>query len=314
MPNSLQNSYRTASDDYRARNNGSYPPFSFIVQYLSKKCREFSDAYFHHSPLTFESRKKEPTKTAQAFTSKLDENQNISSNKAVHLSNQSKVSCLLHDNSKHNLSDCHKFAKLPHSEKINLLKKNRCCFKCFGNHMKSNCSVSVKCDRCLGNHLTAMHIDRNDSADTNPDSTKSSMCTKTCNDPSSLKDCSKVVLVDLSLKSSDKAPLRAYAILDEQSNSSFVDPKVAEYFEISGPVTDYTLQTLHGSSSNVQSVTIKDLFAKGVKEKTKFALPTLYTNLYIPNCKSEIASRDTVQRISSSILRSISVILTTMLM
>ena len=218
MPDSLQNSYRTASDDYRARNNGSCPPFSFIVQFLSKKCRELSDAYFHRSPLTFESRKKEPTKTAQAFTSKLDENQNISSNKAVHLSNQSKVSCLLHDNSKHNLSDCHKFAKLPHSEKINLLKKNRCCFKCFGNHMKSNCSVSVKCDRCLGSHLTAMHIDRNDSADTNPDSTKSSMCTKTCNDPSSLKDCSKVVLVDLSLKGSDK-----------QSNSSFVDPKIAEY-------------------------------------------------------------------------------------
>ena len=106
MPDSLQNSYRTASDDYRARNKGSYPPFSFIVQFLSKKCREFSDAYFHRSPLTFESRKKEPTKTAQAFTSKLDENQNISSNKAVHLSNQSKVSCLLHDNSKHNLSDC----------------------------------------------------------------------------------------------------------------------------------------------------------------------------------------------------------------
>ena len=163
--------------------------------------------------------------------------------------------------------------------------------------MKSNCSVSVKCDRCLGNHLTAMHIDRNDSADTNPNSTKSSMCTRTCNDPSSLKDCSKIVIVDLSLKSSDKAPLRAYAILDEQSNSSFVDPKVAEYFEISGPVTDYTLRTLHGSSSNVQSVTIKDLFAKGVKEKTKFALPTLYTNPYIPNCKSEIASRDTVQRL-----------------
>ena len=33
MPNSLQNSYRSASDDYRSHNGSQYPPFSFIVKF-----------------------------------------------------------------------------------------------------------------------------------------------------------------------------------------------------------------------------------------------------------------------------------------
>ena len=79
-----------------------------------------------------------------------------------------------------------------------------------------------------------------------------------------------------------------------QSSTSFVDPKVAEYFEISSPVSSYTLKTLTGSTS-VLGTTIENLMIKGVKQRKWYKIPVVSTNPFIPDCKSEIATPDLVR-------------------
>ena len=53
--------------------------------------------------------------------------------------------------------------------------------------------------------------------------------------------------------------LRCYVIVDEQSSSTFADPKVAEFFDIQSPVSNYNLKTLSGSSTETRGILLKNL-------------------------------------------------------
>ena len=111
------------------------------------------------------------------------------------------------------------------------------------------------------------------------DSVKYFMCTNSHNE-SDMKDFSKIVLAALSLKDSSIKSLRVYAILYEQTNSSFADPKIAEYFDLHAPVSENTLLILHGSTSNVQGMILSGLYVNGVTEKKICSSPSLYQSLY----------------------------------
>ena len=100
----------------------------------------------------------------------------------------------------------------------------------------------------------------------------------------------KLVLVDVTLRDNSIKPLRCYAIIDEGSDSTFIDPKVAHHFNINGPLFDYSLKTLHGSQLVANGILIRDLQVKGVNEKKKHSLRNATTNPFLPDCRDEIAS------------------------
>ena len=77
-----------------------------------------------------------------------------------------------------------------------------------------------------------------------------------------------------------------------------MDPKVASFFGLSGPVSDYSLSTLSGSTTRTQCVVIKGLKVKGINEKRRHFLPLVYTNPFIPDSKSEVADPQIVGRFS----------------
>ena len=49
LPESLQNSWRSISDDYRCNNFDRYPSFDIFVRFLNKKTRELSDPLLQNS-------------------------------------------------------------------------------------------------------------------------------------------------------------------------------------------------------------------------------------------------------------------------
>ena len=71
------------------------------------------------------------------------------------------ASCPVHPHSKHSLSDCYAFVKLPYDEKKTILEKNGRCFRCLGSHMQLNCNETVTCSICNDNHHTSMHCPGN---------------------------------------------------------------------------------------------------------------------------------------------------------
>ncbi|KAG1695324.1 hypothetical protein GQR58_006635 [Nymphon striatum] len=120
------------------------------------------------------------------------------------------------------------------------------------------------------------------------------LCSTVCGNPLASKNCSKVVLTEVSHPSSPIV-IRCYAILDEQSNSSFIDPKLTSSLNLSGPTCEYNLTTMTGYRNKVTASIIEGLLIRGVEEQRKYKLPSMYTSESIPDCKSEIASPKIVE-------------------
>ena len=76
---------------------------------------------------------------------------------------------------------------------------------------------------------------------------------------------------------------------------SFVDTKVATFFNINSPVVTYNLSTLAGLDIKTQGIQVTGLFIKGVGERKGFSLPQLVTNNVLPQNKNEIATPDIVR-------------------
>ena len=81
------------------------------------------------------------------------------------------------------------------------------------------------------------------------ESSTSSLRTRICKNSDTPKSCSKVLLVDLKIPSKSDKVVRCYSIIDEQSDCSFADPKIAKLFVIDFPEINYSLVTLNGCNT-----------------------------------------------------------------
>ena len=99
-------------------------------------------------------------------------------------------------------------------------------------------TTTVTCTVCGRNHLAALHR----TSETEIPSAKQipepahttvtnslTMSTKLCGDLSVNKNCSKTLLVELTMEGIENKSLQCYAIVDEQSNTTLVDEYVVEF-------------------------------------------------------------------------------------
>ena len=296
MPDDMQNRWRSLCDDYKIVHD-RHPPLQTFIEFLGKKIREYSDPLFQKAPGKREFLKRDPRtalKTDQDFKPSAEI---APKPDASPLQEKFSCQCLIHPESRHTLDSCRKFLAFSLKEKFNLLMQHQRCFSCHGPHMKSKCTSDVKCSICGLKHLSSMHVDKNSKSNSYRQSSppSSSLCTDVCGSKDTSKSCTKTVLVDIQMHGNSSKKLRCYAILDEQSSSTFADPKVAAYFDCNSPVTDYCLNTLTGFSTKTTGVLIHNLIVKGVSEKKQYELPPVLSNPSIPQSKNEIASPEIVR-------------------
>ena len=58
------------------------------------------------------------------------------------------ISCVMHQDSKHETSACREFLSLTIDEKYKMLKSQGLCFRCLGNHMIRRCQSKLVCQHC----------------------------------------------------------------------------------------------------------------------------------------------------------------------
>ena len=316
LPDRIQDSWRSYSSEYKNANPGTSPRLAHFISHLERKYRELSDPSYVR-PSLIENYKKPKVGTTLKTLSSSDFKEDSNSEKTS--------DCFLHPLGIHSITECKLFRAKDFEERKDLLKKHDRCFRCLGPHSRFSCKVKPKCETCSGAHASAMHIDRPDeyphgkrissnskfirNRDENkrtvsplnswqtPTDRVSNLCTKVCGGDKA-KSCSKIVLVDLSLPSRSSKTLRCYAILDEQSTTSFIDPKVVDFFDVDFPVRDYHVRTLVTLDSVVTGKEVSGLKMSGVNvDKPKMiSLPSVLTSDFIPNCKEEIATPDIVSQ------------------
>ena len=312
LPTFLKNAWRKFVSEHKMENRNSHPPFQLFVDFLVTRSREYNEpSYVDHYSRTTEEKGIRGTKPMKALLTDAEptwlrkdsdpKKRSINSPSAGDSSRTD--TCPIHESSKHDLSDCRAFEKLPFQEKKSLLLKNGRCFRCFGKHLQSVCTTEVVCSTCHQNHHTIMHkpshnFRNNPSTKSKPNETdspgNSNLCTEVCGYQAN-KTCSKVILVDLTIPAKSNRSLRCYCIVDEQSSSSFIDPRAVEFFGLDFPQQEYTLTTLSGLKSSVTGMVVSGVKVRGVTEKHSIALPDMFTNNFIPDCRQEVASPQIVR-------------------
>ncbi|XP_037572307.1 uncharacterized protein LOC119454449 [Dermacentor silvarum] len=96
---------------------------------------------------------------------------------------------------------------------------------------------------------------------------------------------------ELTHETQPQKTLRAYAILDDQSNRSLVRPELLNEFQVKGTPTQYTLRTCSGSTEVVGRVA-QGFFVQSVSGEIKFPLPPLLECEEIPENRGEIPTPD----------------------
>ena len=159
----------------------------------------------------------------------------------------------------------------------------------------------MSCRICKRRHATVLHsaekseVLADDKMKEKTDQT-TSLRTTTCKPQGGTKSCSKVLLVDATFPGASSKRLRCYAIVDEQSSASFVDPKVLSYFNLSFPTKDYKIKTLSGLVNSISGMEVTGVRLTGVDQEKSFNLGTILTNTFIPDSLDEVATPEYVQQ------------------
>ena len=291
LPEFVRNRWRILGQKFENLNNGMYPPFSIFVTFLSNLSRELNNKNYK-SP----SDQNRENKSRRVLTTEKYE------------SSTSTTECPIHNSSSHQLANCKTFLNMSLPEKRKRLAQQRWCFTCMGPHIKTECNVEVSCEKCQGPHHTALHVGKSkemknysahdneiSQSSDNSDKKNQSLCTKLCGDNSSV-NCSKTILVNLSHKDNPSVSLKAYAIIDEHSNCTLIDPKVLNVLHLKSELHDYSVSTVGGCESITSGRLVKGLRVKGFNMNEWIDLPESLTNSSIPSTFDEIATKSLVQK------------------
>ena len=83
-----------------------------------------------------------------------------------------------------------------------------------------------------------------------------------------------------------------YALLDNQSSTSFILDSTRDKLGVSGPTVTLSLSTMFAEHKPIQSARVSGLVVRAVDSNTRIPLPSLYSRNIMPADKSHIPTRE----------------------
>ena len=191
----------------------------------------------------------------------------------------------------HYLPNCSAFTKKDLPTRRQFVKDQKRCFKCLRTgHGSKGCTKPHSCNTCKGQHPSCLHDNHKGKAKVNDkENEQMSNPTEAINlkvncGTKTTSHSSTTIPVWLSSKHNPKEEKLVYALLDSQSDTTFVTKPVIDQFSLpksSKQTTCLRMSTINGKS---QSTVIKviDLQVRGFKGDTFIELPQVYTVDHIP--------------------------------
>lgn len=314
LPYAMQEKWMNYGSKYKEDHCVSFPPFSAFVAFISREAKMRNDPSFRQSV---------PPPPALSKTNKLYEKhakrEPISVIRTEVVSTEPKSTptniedpnkeCPIHKRP-HALKKCRAFREMPLEERKAYLKKNMICFRCCAstNHQAKTCKSEIHCTECDSKlHITALHpglastttatatiaepvtVDGGERNAARP--TAISTCTQVCGSEFESHSCAKICLVFIYPKNSPEKKLKAYAILDDQSNRSLAKSSVFDTFGITRNSFPYKLRTCAG----LEEVTGRRAFNFIVESAdctSRLELQTLIECDMLPDNRSEIPTAE----------------------
>ena len=207
----------------------------------------------------------------------------------------------------HVMETCEAIAKIPHKDKIELLKKNGLCFACLvRGHMSKECKKRLTCHSCEKKHPTVLHIE-NFTPATKQDSDTRSDCIAKVSAAAQIAMVSsaaqtgdrttsyKLAVVPVKIKAHKGSCLiETYAFLDPGSNATFVTEKLMEQLSVRGKKTEILLRTM-GHEKPVKTHVMRGLEVCSLDGNSFIELPEVFTQNAIPVSQENIPTETDIK-------------------
>ncbi|XP_037113011.1 uncharacterized protein LOC119126082 isoform X2 [Syngnathus acus] len=229
--------------------------------------------------------------------------------------------CVFCEKSNHGLQTCRKFLKETTAERVKFVKTNKLCFGCLkSGHQSKNCEKRSICETCKRKHPTCLHENRPREDDRKEqedgERKESGRRFKKKEDLSESEEkeetpveatanrvvqdkrstySSTVVPVWLSTASNPEQEVRVYALLDNQSDTTFILQETAEVLVTEKQPVQLKLSTMSSKDTVIQSQKLTGLQVRGYNETRKISLPVTYTREFIPANLSHVPIPETAR-------------------
>nr|XP_054759571.1 uncharacterized protein LOC129265622 [Lytechinus pictus] len=190
----------------------------------------------------------------------------------------------------HTLDECDDFVTKPMYDRKAFFKR-RLCMGCgrTDSHRIKECQDRRSCKECGGSHLSCLHY-----ATKKTEHAGFVNCTTVCSiQDQNGRDHSMIVPVWVRHQENPSKECLVYAVLDDQSNVSFMSEKLRDKLGVKGASTNLQLTTMHGSS-NIESKKIKGLEIQDYNKEHVIQLPVAFARQEIPASRSQIPKKEVV--------------------
>ena len=316
LPQHLQHRWEKVQFEYSHLNQRRHPPFVIFAQYLREQAqREASRVYVTALPESTPLHSTKKPAIARVLATTVAGHSSSSS-----ASSNDRNYCLEHQAPGHHISKCRRFYGRPMSERQELIKEHLLCFACLcTGHRSKECTNRLSCDKCEGKHPSVLHSTTPfkrkepsaESLETPPSSTVSTpseppvippvtstvtLCTQICGTASVPRTCAKTLLVEASLASNPAKIKHIYVAIDDQSNVSFIDNELVEFFGVTFPVQSYRMSSAQrGCCISTKGFQVSGLRLRGLFNKHVLHVPLALSCSGLLDTRSDAATPATAR-------------------
>lgn len=198
----------------------------------------------------------------------------------------------------HDIDTCRRFLARSMEDRKEYVKQKGWCFGCLEEgHVARRCQQRRKCAKCHKMHPTPFHGDVQKIKDGNGAIPKTDASgVSFMSSGGSYHTSSLIVPVYVSHESFPDREHLVYALLDTQSDTTFVHEDTCVALGISGVQVNLWLSTMYAENKLVPSCKIKGLKVRGVNGSVEISLPDAYTRQIIPANREHIPTREMAEK------------------
>ena len=217
---------------------------------------------------------------------------------------------------KHELDVCKAFLSKSLAERKAFIRERSLCYGCLQTgHVSKRCRQRKKCSVCSKFHPSSLHGDVKGQSNTEVKvgtmDTEASLVTREAQGGSASdmnqhsqsgvvflgntgqsSKCSMILPVYLSHRDSPEKEILIYALLDTQSETTFILQDSCSALRLTGIDVKLSLSTMYAENRVVDSQKINGLMVRGFDNSMRISLPDAYTRNIMPANRSHIPTPD----------------------
>ena len=281
--------------------HAAYPLFSRFVSFVEKEARVACNPIASFAAVKGQVHNFKPNKEEKnkARTLTVNTKQHAPSEPKEKKSKDEKVCPYFTGN--HYLPNCEQFQAKDHEEKTSYIREAKRCFGCLRTgHFSHACSDCHKCRTCHRSHPTVLHREIETSSPTKQSQTSNQGETQqkvnalnTCTGSS---NTTNVMPVWISTKENPQVEKLIYALLDTQSDSSFIEENLCSQLAAATEHCKLKVTTLLGKDVTVNCQKASSLRLRGYTSTRVIDIPPTYTSDSIPLDREHIPTCETAKK------------------